>query len=198
MLRPWGLVLLVLLVTGCDQLFGLPHVASTAVDAGMQPHSGDTGVDVPAPTCSLEYDLALDGSVSRYRVATALATWDAAEVACEVDSTGNTHLAVLDDDNERLALTSALVGRGMTGSMWIGLTDRINEGSYQWVTPQEVAYPPMTSPPWGAGQPDGAEAQNCVRIQGSTGLSPTMLDDSECASSFSYVCECDGYAPVNP
>jgi hypothetical protein len=199
--RSPGVVLLLIggMLAGCDQLFGLPHLASTTTDAGMQSHGGDAKPDTPAPTCPLTYDLSLTDSVSRYRVGTALATWDAAEVACEVDSAGNTHLAVLDDDNERLALVSALVARGMPGSMWIGLTDRIDEGTYQWVTTQEVAAPPLTTPPWGAGQPDGqADAQDCVRIQGSTGTSPTMFDDSECASSFNYVCECDGYAPVSP
>lgn len=193
------LYVVLLCLAGCDRLFGLEQVdPPTTTDAAVGDSRSDSSDAAPdaAVQCPAAYDLALTGYPSRYRAGAIYTTWDAAETACALDMPGGTHLVVLDDDGERVALFAELGNRGITGSQWISLNDRQSEGTFVWITAQEASPPPLTTPPWGAGQPDAqSDAQDCVRIQGAADTSPSMLDDSECTSSYLYVCECDGYAP---
>ncbi len=64
--------------------------------------------------------------------------------------------------------------------------------SFLWVTDTRAPVPDNGQEPWGPGQPSGA-AQDCVRIQGSSG-DETLYDDGECTASYAYACECDGRA----
>ncbi len=193
--------MIVVCLAGCDRLFGLQHIDPVPSDARSDGSSDAAStVDAPAdggPNCPNSYALGLPSSMSRYRHEPSTTTWDAAESACAADLPGGTHLIVLDDDGERAELLAELMQHGIGASVWIGLTDRRDEGIYRWVTAQEVGSPPLSTPPWGAGQPDDQNGtQDCVRIQGESSGSPGYFDDGECSSSFQYVCECDGYTPV--
>lgn len=179
-------------------MFGLSPVTSP-VDAGPSIDArdvvGDGAADGPS-SCPESYDLPIDGSPSRYRYVADGTTWTAAQAACAADSVGGTHLIVFDDDGERLGLMAALATRGIVASVWIGLTDRKTEDVFLWVTAQEVGMPPLSTPPWGAGQPDDQNGvQDCVRVVGAGSTGAGLFDDGECSSVFAYVCECDGYAP---
>lgn len=179
---------IVLLLGGCDRVFGLVPLEARPPDAA---------VDASTLQCPISYDLTVDGYPSRYRFVTAATTWDAAEVACASDTSASTHLVVLDDDDERLGLVATLTMAGSTSSVWIGLSDRVTEDAFLWVTAQPVGVPPRANPPWPIGQPDDMNGgQDCVRIQGATSAAPTLFDDGECSSQFDYVCECDGYPPA--
>jgi len=175
---------------GCDQLWNLQHINEPHVDAAVDSDLGG---------CPVEYNLPIDGYASRYRYVATGTSWDGAEALCAADTEGITHLVVLEDDDERLAIVGALAKVGSTSSVWIGLSDRVSEGNYLWVTDEPVGMPPLENPPWPPGQPDnsgtGGGQQDCVRIQGATGTAPTLFDDGECSSIFDYVCECDRYAP---
>jgi hypothetical protein len=160
-------VAVLVLVCGCDQVFGLSRPP-----------------DAPGP-CPPTYTIELPSSPSRYRINDQGTTWDAAEADCANDTLGLSHLAVIDTDAERRELAAEVLS-----SLWIGLTDRITEDSFLWVTVQGPA-PPASGGPWGPGQPDDQTgAQDCVRIQGAND-DATFYDDGECASKFSFACECD-------
>ena len=179
-------------LAGCDQLWNLQHVDQEPREAGA--------IDADLSGCPMTYGLPVDGYPSRYRYEATGTSWDGAETLCAAETTGLTHLVVLQDDDERLAIVTALAKVGSTSSVWIGLSDRVMEGEYRWVTDERVGMPPLENPPWPAGQPDnsgtGGTEQDCVRIQGMTGAAPTLFDDGECSSIFDYVCECDGNPPA--
>jgi len=51
---------------------------------------------------------------------------------------------------------------GPADGYWINLNDIDEEGSYLWQTSQQVLNPNEEA--WGAGQPDGGPAENCVAV----------------------------------
>jgi hypothetical protein len=182
----WAVVLLCL--AGCDKLFGIIRVDEADANLG----SGQDG----SSQCPASYSISIAGSMTSYRYEAAETAWATAEQRCESDSDRRTHLVVLNDDEERKALVAVLLGRQLTKTYWIGLSDRRSEDQFVWVSSEGVGMPPRQNPPWPAGQPDNEDnAQDCVRIQGDeVGSSPGLFDDAECAGMFDYVCECDGYA----
>lgn len=154
-------------------------------DSGTDGSSGDGGggtdgaIDGTMLSCPGTYTM-LVGAVSnsRYRVVDNSSDWDSAEAACEADGH---HLAIPDDATERDAMYNALV----TENIWIGVTDRITEGTYLSVTGGTATYLP-----WGAGEPD---AEDCVYIESLS----MMYRAQGCGSGRRYICECDG-APADP
>jgi len=184
-------LLVIVCLTGCDQLWNLQHVDQPTSEAGA--------IDADLSMCPTSYGLPVDGYAARYRHYATGTTWDDAETLCERDVLGFTHLVVLQDDGERMAIILALAKAGSTTSVWIGLSDRVTEDQFLWVTDEPVGMPPRETPPWPAGQPDNGgpgAPQNCVRIQGANSTTPTMFDDADCTSIIDYICECDGYAPA--
>jgi hypothetical protein len=171
-------VVLVLCLAGCDQLFALQHL----------PDKPDAQA-----TCPSSYNIQLSGSTSVYRYEPDSDPWLVAETLCERDAI-HAHLIVLDDDDERLAIVGSLASQQITASVWIGLTDRRIEDTFQWVTIQPVGLPPRENPPWGTGQPDDSDGnQDCTRIQGASNAEPTLFDDAGCGIDQDYVCECDSF-----
>jgi hypothetical protein len=182
------------LLAGCDQLWSLPQIDETSIDAGNVPLDGVDGMQL---ACPVGYDLQSTVSPSRYRYLAANVAWDAARMQCEAHDPGRTHLVVLTDEAERIDVRALLAGIGVRNTFWIGLSDRRLESTFLWVTDEAVGMPPFSSPPWGAGQPDDSGgAQDCVRIEGDEHADPGMFDDSGCGFGYPYLCECDGIPPA--
>jgi lectin-like protein len=153
---------------GCDQVFGL-----------------DRPDDLSCPTSYV----AIAGS--SYRRELAMATWGAAELACEQDLdpalNGYTHLVVFSSNAELKVVTGTL---SVTG-YWLGSSDLAAENEYRPVTGEATTWPPLETPPWASGQPNNLNGhQNCVWVD-DTG----QLDDKSCDEPHVSVCECDGFAP---
>ena len=122
-------------------------------------------------------------------------------MTCALDlanSTGPvyTHLAVLDDDSERVAL---LPYREQTAEYWIGLSDLVTTDSWLWVTSQPTIYPPASgTPPWASGLPSGMAGARCVALDGDPTANNGLLFNDFCPNVREpYICECDGY-PDDP
>jgi hypothetical protein len=122
----------------------------------------------------------LEGSTSWYRVQQTPAVWVDAEADCENDGPG-THLVIVDSAAEYAPINAAFFGQ-----LWVGVTDRVTEGTFVTVTGAIPTYLPF-----GGGQPDDFFGQDCLRWGDGGGV-----DDIDCLSNqLGYVCECDGVAP---
>lgn len=186
------------LLAGCSQFLGLDapeRVDATAAgdgprNDGKSPDGTTTDSALPA-TCPVSYSIVSGLSTSRYRVSQNNASWDAAQTACLADqpqnSSRHTHLAVATDDMELAALTSAAAG---SSDVWIGLSDRVTEGTYLWVTDEVTAYPPASGAPWGTNEPQTGTTINCVLLTKSGG----QLKVQQCPNLRSFICECDDHA----
>lgn len=157
-----GLVALVA-VSGCGRIAFDPRS-----DAGAD--SGDAALVCP-PTYTR------DGT-SCYRASADTRTWLAAEAACEADGLG-AHLAIIDDAAEAAIVSQYRTSE--TDNAWIGVSDRVLEGTYLTVVNRAPTYLQFAN-----GQPDGA-GQNCIQL--GTGIE---LRDNGCDSLDDYICEFDG------
>lgn len=158
----------------CDQLFQLDRVAVPA--------------PVDALSCPVSYSLTFATSHSRYRRITDEVQWPIAAALCAGDAPGQTHLAVIDGDAEYAELSATVT----VDDMWIGLSDRVTNGTYLWVTAQDAPIAPLGTYPWAPDRPDDpGGAQDCIRVNPT---SQNLLDDAECTNAFDFICECDGYA----
>lgn len=118
-----------------------------------------------------------------YRTGAGTAGWVVAEAACEADGIG-AHLAVIDN-----AAEAAVVDRyrpAPTDLAWIGLTDRVTEGTYMTVT--NVPAPYLV---FAAGEPDGV-TPDCILLGENL-----QLGDTDCATADDYICEYDGIPAVS-
>lgn len=188
------LVATALLAAGCDSLFNLDHLKPPLIDGGgpLDSHEevpDSALVDVPPGTIDAPLDgsdatglCAISYAGNRYQAKNYLYSWAMADNYCRTlqvpNSTKYSHLAVVDDQADLSAITSA----AGSAAAWVGLSyDSIN-GRWSWITAQSV--PTIV---WGANEPTGA---------GSCALATTtgLVDDS-CAQSRPFVCECDSYPP---
>jgi hypothetical protein len=121
------------------------------------------------------------GFTSTYRVdPIGTNDWLVAEQACEQDGA---HLIVVDDAAEH-AEVHARVG----SNVWIGLSDRVTEGTYVHATGAPLGY---------EGWPSTIQmntGEDCVFI-----LTNANYEDSTCVTMnpIAYACECDGI-PASP
>ncbi|MEW5852545.1 MAG: DUF4215 domain-containing protein [Myxococcota bacterium] len=122
--------------------------------------SGATGAVLHAETghCYLGFSSALG--------------WFAAQGDC-VDRGGN--LVSVEDAEENTRVRSVL-----TGALWLGATDQIQEGTLGWITGEPVVFTDFTS-----GQPDNVGNADCVQMLPDS----AQWDDSTCATALPYVCE---------
>jgi len=182
---------LILLLGGCDRVFGL-------IPLGEPTHEVDatTTIDAPAPTaCPASYTITLPPAVSTsmYRLELGLLDqWDNAADDCERDSMtpgSYTHLVVLSNDRERELLNQLLPAQ----DMWIGLADIRFDMEFEWVTAESTGgYPALELPPWEPLDPhrDGA---GCVTIRNTDPQLLGTLGDNQCVDRLTSICECDGY-----
>jgi len=144
-------------------------VAANAIDA-----------DEAIAPCAASYTATY--GQSRYRLVPAAETWDSAEHACEVDGRGM-HLVLLDDSPERGAIENLAMGT----VIWVGLTDRLTDGTFLNVT---GTMPLFT--PWQNNDPSRV-GPGCVQFDPSA----RTYHDVACTTTLAYVCECDEI-PANP
>ena len=200
-------VAILVLITGCSRLLGFDELAESTPNVGdatfdvARPDDGFQQDGPPSTGCPTDYTLVM--GESKYRVVTNIATpWLTANTDCTNDNTsedplGNvstrTHLIVISDEDEMVTIVEQT---GTTGedNMWIGLSDRISEGTFLPVTNEPTdGFPPASGPPWGVGQPanTGIGTDDCVQLvgNGQTGVLETL----DCGDGGNYVCECDAF-----
>jgi hypothetical protein len=195
------LLLLLMLLAGCDKLFKLRDLNDSARDGGDPIR--DAGRDAPDARpdvlgqthsdCPPGFGLPYENS--KYRFSMTQLSWYDALSACKTlddpTSTKRVHLVVLTGDPERQHVYVNVVGS--FSRFWIGLSDTKVENAYQWVTAEQVPYPvPAT---WGAGEPSSDPPDDCVLSRYST----TDFDSLACTAPSEFACECDDYAyePAN-
>jgi len=105
--------------------------------------------------------------------------WDEAEAACEA-AAPDAHLPVIESAEEYRFVSDEVAGGSV---IWLGLTDRAEEGTMRWLTGAE---PEFTMYP-AAGIANG-DVEDCI----------DALDEWniwECSLGCPFVCELDGQAP---
>jgi hypothetical protein len=193
--------LLLALLAGCDKLFEIRRLDH--VDAASDGVMGDAQRDAPdAPpdglmqthsNCPTAFGLPYENS--KYQYLSAQLTWPQALAACkaldDATSTKRVHLAVLTGDPERVHVYVNVVGSA--SKFWIGLSDTVVDGTYKWVTAEQVTYPVTAT--WASGEPSIDPLDDCVFARAST----TDFDSVACSTTSQLVCECDDYAyePAN-
>jgi hypothetical protein len=169
-------------VAGCSfDPRGLPATAAldAAADATVDaPADARIDATVDADPCPAGYAPIPGGEPgSQYRFVTSTTDWLSAEMDCEHD--GRAHLAVLDNDGERDAVRGQI-----GGDPWVGVTDRVSEGTYFKVTTGVATYLP-----WDPGEPNNYGGnEDCLELKGGG------FNDETCDEANTYICECDGLA----
>lgn len=167
-----------------------PSCDDAVADAppGGEPIVGDdAGLDAGPNACPPAYTTTITATSTRYRLVTTPATWTTAAANCADDLAGapfQTHLAVLTSSTE----LSQVNATNLNAAVWIGLTDRITDGAFQWVTAEPTTFPPATGTPWNTGEPNQAAEHDCVEMK------LADLSALPCTELRPYFCECDAFA----
>jgi hypothetical protein len=160
---------------------GAPGSADADLRSDAAPGTPDATLLPPdaAPPLQCPDGYSLDPVTGRaFRLGTFILDWATAEGACADDGVG-THLAVIRDVAE-LARVAPMVGGN---SVWLGVTDRVDEGHFLAVSGGPVGFLP-----WAPGEPndDGLFGEDCVELKDGS------YNDHGCGSLEYYLCECDG------
>jgi hypothetical protein len=110
--------------------------------------------------------------------------WEKAQRACS--SAGGT-LAVVETAAENQGIAAALGARPVqvSGSVWLGLSDRAHEGSFTWASGA-----PLSHTAFRAGEPNNAGEEDCVEWSPGDG----KWNDLPCSSSLPSLCEAPSLA----
>jgi hypothetical protein len=174
-----GIVAVVVAVAACGRINYDPLVDD----------DGDADVD-GSGECPAGYT-PVDGSC--YRVESTQRMWAAAEADCESDGDGS-HLVIMVDVAEHFAVHAMSEAQAGGAEVWIGYTDVIAEGTFQWIAGGGLD-PSLDECFFGPSGPTNDATTNCV-VQ----LSATQCGDwlvRDCAALRPYVCEHDGQLPVD-
>ncbi len=145
---------------------------------------GAPDLALDAYVCAMPYSVMSGGC---YRVSTARATWLAAEQQCESEGA---HLIVVNDIPEHFVLHTMLGNVGAAVA-WVGYTDRVTEGQFQWVAPGGLD-PSINN--CFLGGVANSPAADCVTQAGPNGCPDWNIID--CATTLPYVCEHDASLAV--
>lgn len=161
---------------GCGRI-GYDDVPDAAPDA-------DT--DGPPP-CVAPYTQTPDGC---FRVSTTFMTWLDAELDCEADGG---HLATVDTVAEHFTLHDLAAGAAVAET-WLGISDRVTEGTFLWVT--NSGLDPLTDECfYGPSGPTNDTTLDCTVQLAQTQCGDWFLRD--CTLTRAFICERDGNPP-NP
>lgn len=157
-----------------------PIDAPPPIDA--RPIDAAPPIDAP-PMCPVGY-------VGGYRYLAASQPWRTAETDCEDDSTGLTHLVVINNQAELDGINAAIVT-----DVWVGVVRNpapdASGWRWRWVTGGAAMFLP-----WESDQPDNASGnQLVVSLINSTGLLRDV--DIGTATNRPALCECDRMPPVD-
>ena len=185
-----------MLLAGCSQLLGLdsPERMDASISdsprTDAKPDAARMDSALPA-TCPQSYSVVTGLSATQYRISAGTFPWDAAATACAADqpmnSSRHTHLAVITTDAERSALSVAI-----STDAWIGLSDRVTEGTFLWVSGEPTSYPGASGSPWATNEPQSGTNVNCALIVHSSG----DFKVQQCPNLRTVICECDDYPNV--
>ena len=141
-------------------------------------------LDAAPPPCPAGY-------VGGYRVVSTLQSWRAAEADCEDDTTGLSHLVVIDNAGELAAVNAALAALA-AGDVWVGV---MRDAPMPWVW-RAVTGGNASYLPWETGQPDDQSGdQQVVSLMRASGLLRDVSTGS--STNRAALCECDRRPPVD-
>ena len=159
---------------GVDASEARPDAAIEPPVDAMPPMPDADPFPMIAMQCQAAGYVTITGVTSLYRSVSSNQSWTNAQADCANDVPGATHLIVLSSQAE---VTYMRAQRG-----WVGLSDRVTEGTFTTVTGETGDLRP-----WDSGQPDnGSGSEDCVQMK------DDGLDDDQCGNGHRYVCECDG------
>jgi len=140
-------------------------------------------IDAPPP-CPGDY-------VGGYRLIPTAQSWRAAEADCEDDTTGLSHLVVIDNAGELAAVNAALAALA-AGDVWVGV---MRDAPMPWVW-RAVTGGNASYLPWETGQPDDQSGdQQVVSLMRASGLLRDVSTGS--STNRAALCECDRRPPVD-
>jgi hypothetical protein len=157
--------------------------AEAGGDASTPPSSGDAGT--PPSSSDASAPATLDGGDAArcagdilsgdhcYHISEPALAWSEARDACRA---GLGELVTIDDASE-----DAFVATLVDADVWIGANDQLEEGQFTWADGS-----PLVFTHWGANQPDGVDAQDCV-VKRQEANEPWY--DQPCADAHDFVCE---------
>jgi hypothetical protein len=102
-------------------------------------------------------------------------SFDAAEEACR-DSGGE--LVSVHNEQQQAQLIQLTSEMGLSLDVWIGFTDREEEGSFRWTDGSAADYAN-----WGSGEPNDANGEDCTQLTTSG-----FWNDLPCDSPLAYIC----------
>ncbi len=163
---------------------GTVEVVPKEADAGVRgADANDSHLPLPpVPACALAHPDYVErpGATELYRfienaLIDDLGSWHAAERECAVDGA---HLVVLDDEEEDLFVRTTF-----GTSIWLGLTDAAQEGTFAWIDGT-----PLTYTNWATGEPSNDDdEEHFVEIRGGGKWNDI---DASGGSNNHAVCEC--------
>ncbi|KAF4077177.1 hypothetical protein AMELA_G00205040 [Ameiurus melas] len=103
-------------------------------------------------------------------------TWQDAENYC-VSQKG--HLASIHDQE-----TVSFITAHITRASWIGLNDIQQEGNFKWSDGTASNFLP-----WGEGQPDNWNDEDCVQIRGTEHFETGKFNDIQCSNTYPFICQ---------
>lgn len=195
-MRGW-IVVALLCAIGCGKQLNADFCAThpgdercLAGDAGTRADAPrDADIDAaPLPACPGNYTIMITSQPrSKYLQEDGVDDWNSAVAKCADDLPGHTHLAVINSATELTDLDPYFDRK-----RFIGISDKLSDGTYRAVTDEPVDYPALYTPahpPWITGEPN--DSGDCVAID-----SDLAAWDEDCTGQFidlAWLCECDDY-----